>query len=174
MGAQVVRMGRQQGKGAAVRRGLRFLCDCPFVLLIDADLGDTAREARHLLKPVVGGVADVAIGRFGRVASGSGFGLVKAFARAAVRCMTTVDIENVLCGQRALTRRALNSLTLTDEGYGLETGMTIDLLRSGMRICEVDVAMSHRDRGRSIHGFLHRGRQLVHIIRAVVERIWSR
>lgn len=173
MGAQVVRMGKRQGKGAAVRRGLRFLSDCPFILLIDADLGDTASEARHLLRPVVGDVADVAIGRFGRVATGSGFGIVKAFARAAVRSMAAVDIESVLSGQRSLSRRALNSLTLIDDGYGLETGMTIDLLRAGMRICEVDVAMAHRDRGRDIHGFLHRGRQLVHILSAVAGRVWS-
>lgn len=173
MGALVVRMPHRQGKGAAVRRGLRFVGDCPYVLLIDADLGDSAAEAARLLLPVVARAADVTVARFRRQASGSGFGIVNAIARTAVRFMTGIDMSSVLSGQRALSRRSIKALDRLDGGYGLETGMTLDLLRHGLRISEVDAAMVNRDQGRSLHGFYHRGRQLVHIAFAIGRRLCS-
>lgn len=171
MGALVVRVPLRQGKGAAVRRGLRLVSDCPYVLLIDADLGDTAAEAVRLLRPVIAGAADVTVARFRREASGSGFGIVNAVARTAVRILRGTDMSSVLSGQRALSRRSVRALDRLDHGYGLETGMTLDLLERGLRISEVDVTMVNRDQGRSLRGFCHRGRQLVHIASAIGRRL---
>jgi glycosyltransferase involved in cell wall biosynthesis len=174
MGALVVRMPVRRGKGAAVRRGLRLVKDCPYVLLIDADLGDTAAEAARLLRPVIAGEADVTVAGFRREASGSGLGIVKSVARTAVRIMRGVDVPSVLSGQRVLSRRSVRLLDRLDDGYGLETGMTLDLLEHGLRILEVDVAMVNRDQGRSLRGFCHRGRQLVQIVSTIGRRICCR
>ncbi|MGB4219527.1 MAG: glycosyltransferase family 2 protein [Bacillota bacterium] len=170
MGAHVIRMTEQSGKGAAVRRGLDYLSDCPFVLLLDADLGDTSAQAWRLLRPVINGSADVTVARFSRQAAGSGFGIVKAVARTAVSILAGARVESVLSGQRALSQKALKSVSRFDDGYGLETGMIIDLLRHGMKVVEVDVDMKHKDYGRTLHGFCHRGRQLLDIAVAVASR----
>ncbi len=171
MGALVVRLPLRRGKGAAVCRGLPLVNDCPYVLLVDADLGDSAAEAARLLRPVIAGAADVAVARFRREASGSGLGIANAVARTAVRIMRGVDMRSVLSGQRVLSRRSIHALDRLDDGYGLETGMTLDLLRHGLRISEVDVAMVNRDQGRSLHGFYHRGRQLVQIASTIGRRL---
>ncbi len=51
-------------------------------------------------------------------------------------------------------------------GFGVETRMTIDAARSGLRIEEVELDLEHRATGRTVHGFAHRGRQLVELVLA--------
>jgi hypothetical protein len=55
-------------------------------------------------------------------------------------------------------------------GYGMETGMTIDAVRAGHRIREVELDLEHRLTGRNLGGFVHRGRQLLDIARAYLAR----
>ncbi|MGD1056822.1 MAG: hypothetical protein ABR992_05335 [Solirubrobacteraceae bacterium] len=55
-------------------------------------------------------------------------------------------------------------------GFGMEIGMTIDAVRAGHRVREVELDLSHRASGRTLAGFLHRGRQLVDFLRAYVSR----
>jgi hypothetical protein len=55
-------------------------------------------------------------------------------------------------------------------GYGMETGMTIDAVRAGFSIAEIELDLAHRATGRTVGGFTHRGRQLVDIARAYAAR----
>jgi hypothetical protein len=71
-----------------------------------------------------------------------------------------------LSGQRALTWAALEAVTPFAPGFGMETGMTIDAVRAGLRLAEVELPLSHRATGRSPAGFLHRARQLRDVLRA--------
>jgi hypothetical protein len=52
----------------------------------------------------------------------------------------------------------------------METGMTIDAVRAGYTLREVELDLEHRPTGRSLGGFLHRGRQLLDIARAYLSR----
>jgi hypothetical protein len=45
-------------------------------------------------------------------------------------------------------------------GYGMEIGMTVDAVRAGYRIRELELELDHRATGRTASGFLHRARQL--------------
>jgi hypothetical protein len=55
-------------------------------------------------------------------------------------------------------------------GYGMEVGMTIDAVRAGYRVAEIELDLEHRATGRTLGGFLHRGRQL----RDFAQVWWSR
>ena len=44
--------------------------------------------------------------------------------------------------------------------YGMEIGMTIDAVRAGHRVAEIALPLEHRATGKTLGGFLHRGRQL--------------
>jgi hypothetical protein len=68
---------------------------------------------------------------------------------------------------RVSTLRALIPFA---DGWGLETGMTIDALRAGYRVEEVELPLEQRATGRSPAGFFHRARQLRDIRRAVRSR----
>lgn len=73
-----------------------------------------------------------------------------------------------LSGQRALSARARASLFPVASGFGVETRMTIDALRLGLDVREVEVDLTHRATGRDLAGFAHRGRQLRDLLLATL------
>jgi hypothetical protein len=42
----------------------------------------------------------------------------------------------------------------------MEIGMTVDAVRAGYRVSEIELDLAHRSTGRTLSGFIHRGRQL--------------
>jgi hypothetical protein len=52
----------------------------------------------------------------------------------------------------------------------METAMTIDAARAGLTVSEVELELEHRATGRSLAGFLHRGRQLLSFGRVYLSR----
>jgi hypothetical protein len=53
----------------------------------------------------------------------------------------------------------------------METAMTIDALRAGYRIDEIEIDLEHRATTRTVAGFLHRGRQLAAFARVYLSRL---
>jgi glycosyltransferase involved in cell wall biosynthesis len=169
-GAQVVRLGRNEGKGAAMDAGYALIRDeADVVLLLDGDLGESASQGGLLLEPVLSGAADMVVAAFPRPAGKAGFGLVRGLARAGIRALGGRRFEPTapLSGQRALDRDALEAVTPFASGYGVEVAMTIRALRAGLRVVEIPTRMAHAATGRDIAGFVHRGRQFLHVARAL-------
>jgi glycosyltransferase involved in cell wall biosynthesis len=138
------------------------------VLLLDGDLGDSAREAQALLHPVVDGLADMTIGILPKPPGSGGFGVVKNLARSAIRDWGGgYDAQAPLSGQRALTWECLQAVLPFAEGYGVEVALTIRALQQDYRVFEVMVDMRHRATGRDIPGFLHRARQYLDVRRTI-------
>ena len=50
--------------------------------------------------------------------------------------------------------------------FGMEIGMTVDAVRAGFRVTEVELPLAHRATGSTLRGFLHRGRQMADIVAA--------
>src|SRR5207248_3986540 len=171
-GACVIQLDKNVGKGGAVRAGIAAAAHADVYLLVDADTGTTAGGARPLLEPVMCGEADMTIGVLPPADGRAGVGLVKRLARTAIRRATGRRVEAPLSGQRAVRGELLRALPLA-ERFGLETAMTLDALRSGARVVEVDVDMDHRHTGRSAAGFAHRATQGRDILRALWPRVSS-
>lgn len=169
-GAKVISLKRNLGKGYAVYAG--FLSSRgDIILLLDADLGATAKEAIHLLSPIEKGEADMTIGV---IPSGrGGFGLVLGLSRWGIKLLTGVRFSAPISGQRALRREVLESFPW-EQGFGLETALTIYALRQGYRLKEVPVMMEHRRTRRDWRGFLHREKQFVHILSALIKSFLRR
>ena len=51
-------------------------------------------------------------------------------------------------------------------GFGVETRMTIDAVRAGLDVAELELELEHRATARDLRGFAHRGRQLVELVLA--------
>ncbi len=178
-GAQVVRSERVIGKGGAAtlaaRHALRQAgqqgeADGPAVfLLCDGDLGDSARLLVALTSAVEGGEADVAVAAFAKRVGG-GFGLALGFARWAIRRRCGLSTGAPISGQRALSGAALADVLPFAHGFGMEVGMTIDAVRAGRRVVEIELDLSHRASARTLGGFAHRGAQLVDFARAYLAR----
>jgi len=61
-GATVLRLPRNRGKGDAVSAAVDVTPDADVYLLVDGDVGGSAAAARALLRPVLPGEADMALG----------------------------------------------------------------------------------------------------------------
>jgi len=178
VGADVVRMRRNRGKGGALERGVIEALDrYPAVqnggifLFLDADLESTAIDATTLLAPVVSGLADMAVGLLPpQQEVGGGHGFVVSMARQGIEDVSGRRMHQPLCGQRALTVEAAIAALPLARGFGIEVGMTIDLLRQGFRIAEVPTTFAHRVTGSDVMSQLHRGRQFLSVWRALRER----
>lgn len=180
-GAVVVGHARNRGKAAAMETGATALAaieareagrTAPRALLfLDADLESTAGNARPLIDPVLAGEADMTIGVLpAQRTEGGGRGLVVDLSRGGIERATGWTATQPLSGQRCLTRAAFEAALPLAEGFGVETGLTIDLLRAGFRVVEVDVEFHHRVTGTDLKAQLHRGKQYAHVMRALVTR----
>lgn len=173
-GARVVRCERVLGKGQAVTKAARRALEVEpdpraLFLLCDGDLADSAARLAPLVELVAAGGADLAVAAFARRVGG-GFGIALRFARWAIRRRCGLLAQAPISGQRALTRAALEAVLPLADGYGMEIGMTIDAVRAGLRVAEVELDLSHRATGRTLSGFLHRARQLADFARAYAAR----
>jgi glycosyltransferase involved in cell wall biosynthesis len=173
-GAKVVRLTFNVGKGAALEAGASRVSDADVVVLLDGDLAETAAQAGLLLGPVIAGQADMSIATFPRPTGKAGFGLVKGLARAGIaRLGGGWKATAPLSGQRALTGRCFESVRPFASGYGVEVALTVRALRAGMRVVEVETTMAHAATGRDVSGFVHRGRQFVHVLIALVKLVFE-
>jgi glycosyltransferase involved in cell wall biosynthesis len=169
-GVRVVWHQHNYGKGQALKSGIQSI-QSDILLFVDADMGEQASELSSLLKPILAGQTDLAIAVFPPAKGKQGFGLVKGLARWGIHRLTGFTPLAPLSGQRAVTKEAIRHISLAD-GYGVEVGMTVDVLLAGYRVAEIPVAMQNREYGRTLRGFLHRGRQFLHIARVLLER-WT-
>lgn len=173
-GARLVSRRRAHGKGANVTAAADALLSDEgeqpaVVLLCDGDLGESAATLAKLVDAVNGGECDLAVAGF-RVRVGGGFGIVLRFSRWAIERRCGYRAGAPISGQRAMRLETLRAVLPFAAGYGMETGMTIDAVRAGYRVEEIELDLSHRATGRDLRGFLHRGRQLVDIARAYASR----
>lgn len=173
-GASVVSSERVIGKGqamtAAVRQALaQARGAAPIVVLCDGDLGDSARELAPLVEAIARDDADLAVADFSTRSTG-GFGVALAFARWAIRRRCGLATRASLSGQRALRAQVLRDVLPFAPGFGMEVGMTIDAVRAGHRVREIELGLSHRPTGRSLAGFAHRARQLADFVRVYAAR----
>jgi glycosyltransferase involved in cell wall biosynthesis len=169
-GAAVMRLRRRAGKGRAMEGALRRAAPADVWLFADADLGETAGALSVVLDEVVGGRADLAIA-VPPPQEGGGFGLVKRAAARAIRAACGFEAAAPLSGQRAITAVALDACRPLAGGFGVETAMTIDVVRAGFRVIELPADVRHRATGRDAGGFAHRGRQGIDIALAAGARL---
>jgi glucosyl-3-phosphoglycerate synthase len=183
-GAVLVTHRRNRGKAAAVESAVNALGvieardsrpEATALVLLDADLEETAAACAPLIAPVVEGRADLTIGilpaqRTDTGADPGGFGLVMGTAARGITELTGWTPRAPLSGQRCLTRRAFELASPLAAGWGIEVGMTIDVLRAGLTVEEIEIDLRHRATGSDLAGQLHRAKQLRDVTRALAAR----
>lgn len=70
-----------------------------------------------------------------------------------------------------MKREVADGLLYIPSGFGIELGLTVHALRSGFSVKEIPLPMSHRETGRDLSGFLHRGKQFTAIVQTLI-RLW--
>ncbi|MGL5347420.1 MAG: glycosyltransferase family 2 protein [Peptostreptococcaceae bacterium] len=161
---KVFKLDKNRGKGFALNYGLKIAMENADIIgFVDGDLGSSSSEVKKLIEPILRDEADVIIAKFPPAKKKGGLGFVKGLAKQSVLDMTGEELDATLSGQRLFKKEVLEQFDEIPFGYGVEVGMTIDILKKGFKIKEVLVNMTHAETGRDLKGFIHRGKQYYHI-----------
>ncbi|MBW3603986.1 MAG: glycosyltransferase family 2 protein [Actinobacteria bacterium] len=167
-GARVVSLGRNQGLGAAVRRGLAEAVDsgAAAIAFCDADGEYAPEELERLVAPILAGDADYVVGsRF----TGSIQHMLphrrlgNRVLTLALRRLTRAPITDGQSGYRALSPEAAAQAQIIHD-FNYAQVLTLDLLARGARYHEVPISYRFRETGRS---FVRLHRYLVAVMPAV-------
>ena len=180
-GADVVRHERNRGKAAALETGVAHLRELETragedpapLLFVDGDLEDTAGNLGVLTDAVLSGEADMTIATLpAQRTSGGGRGLVVGLARDGIEQLTGFRAVQPLSGMRCLSPGAASAAAPLARGWGVETALTVDVLRAGLTVREVPCELQHRVSGSDWRGQLHRAGQYRDVWLALVQRGW--
>ena len=170
-GAVVVSHHRNRGKAAAMATGAKVAADrdasdpaatgrARQLLFVDADLGGSAANLVVLIAPVASGEADMTIAVLPpQNTRGGGHGFVVRLARNGIERLAGWTPTQPLSGMRCLSREAFEAASPLARGWGVEVGLTIDVLVAGLRVLEVPCDLQHRVSGSDWRGQVHRARQ---------------
>jgi len=138
---------RGDGKGQAVREAMEYI-DRPVVLLVDGDSTYRPEEADRMLEPIFEGRAEHVIGnRFADMRPGAMTRLNQTGNRIinrAFRYIHGTNLVDILSGYRAFTRESFGRLSLSAEGFGIETEMAVECLKHGVRTEVVPITYEPR------------------------------
>ncbi|MDQ2755303.1 MAG: glycosyltransferase [Actinomycetota bacterium] len=165
-GALVYRHPTNQGKAAAMTTGATAVrthlgpAVDHVLLFADADLEQSASALGSLVRPVRDDEADMTVAVLPpQRESGGGHGFVVRLARQGIIDATGWVPSQPLSGMRCLNRTAYDAAQPLARGWGVEVGLTVDVLRAGLRVLEVPCDLHHRVTGRDWRAQLHRAAQ---------------
>jgi dolichol-phosphate mannosyltransferase len=145
-GARVVEQ-TGSGKGQAVREALGLI-DQRYVLMADGDATYRPDEAHRMLEPLASGEAEHVIGnRFANMRSGAMSSLNKTGNRIINKAFTVIhgrNLKDILSGYRAFTTRSARRLSLTADGFGIETEMSVECVKHDVATAVVPITYEPR------------------------------
>lgn len=147
-GVRVILHEHNQGKGAAVRTGIKAATG-DILLIQDADLEYDPRDYPKLLQPIEEGLAEVVYGsRFlgapHRVAM-----FWHMLANKLLTLMTNILYDTILTdmetGYKVFKRQVIVDIPLHAKRFEFEPEFTAKILKRGVRIFEVPISFNPRD-----------------------------
>jgi dolichol-phosphate mannosyltransferase len=148
-GARVVQQSGR-GKGQAVREAVSEHVEAPYVLMLDGDGTYRASDARQMLAPLREGYEHVIGNRFADMRPGAMTRFNRLGNLAINRAFAAVHGENyrdILSGYRAFTTESFGKMTLTSEGFGIETEMAVECVKRDVETTVVPVTYLPRPVG---------------------------
>jgi len=152
-GAVVVRHDCNRGVGAAVRTAFHKARElgADIVVRLDADGQHNADDIPAVIAPILSGQADVVVGsRFLTGKERPPF-----YRRIGQRVLTVTTnlgsgtrIRDSQSGFRAFSAKALEEMTITEDGFSVESEMQFAIARSGLRVTEVPIGVIYTDRAK--------------------------
>ena len=165
-GADVIQLKKNGGKARAMMAGFARARDLEYdtVVMLDGDGQHDPDEIPIVVAPVLAGEADLVIGsRF--LETGAGIPVYRRAGQLVLTRFTNLSADggnfvatDSQSGFRALSRRALENLTFTSEGYNIESDMIAYLAPLDLKVTEVPITVTydvpHKHKKNPIsHGF---------------------
>ena len=137
------------GKGQAIREAVDAI-EVDYVLMADGDGTYRPEDAVQMLDPLAEGYEHVIGDRFADMQEGAMTGLNRIGNRIINRTFAFIhgqDYQDILSGYRAFTRESFDKLTLTADGFGIETQMAIECVKHEVSTAVVPITYRPRPDG---------------------------
>jgi glycosyltransferase involved in cell wall biosynthesis len=175
LGAVVVKHDKNMGYGLALQSLFKKAneLNSDILLTLDADGQHDARELPKLIEPILENKADIVIGsRFMETNKG-----IPAYRRLGIKLITKFTntgennhISDAQCGLRAYNKKALESITMYEQGMGASAEILLKAGNQGLRIAEVPVHVQYEDLETSTQHPLGHGLSVISsIIKLIIE-----
>lgn len=159
-GAKVIQHKSNMGKGKAIQTILKEAkkMDVDMVVLLDADCQQNPDEIPHLIEPIKNGEADLVNGsRF--LEKKSEIPVYRKFGQHILTLLTNLcsgtKVTDSQSGFRVLSRKAINSIKLNENGMGVESEMIQSAKESNLRIKEVPMSCRYDVDGSTFNPISH-------------------
>lgn len=172
-GGVVIRQTKNRGKGASLRLLLQEAMQMTpdVIVTLDGDGQHDPSDIPKLLSPILNGSAEIVIGsRFGpgnvvpfhrRVGNSILTKLTNVVARTKVR-----DTQS---GFRAYSSKVMSSISITNDGMGVDSEILIKAVRAGYRVVEKEVSVRYEGETSTFNPISHTLRVLVALTEAFFE-----
>ena len=178
LGADVIRHERNLGYGAAIQSLLRRSkeLEADVLVTLDADGQHEPVEIPSVVKPIIEGTADIVIGsRFfdKRLAY-----TMPWYRRAGVKIITRMvngsaknGVSDAQSGFRAYGKRALEKLSIFEDGMGASVEILLDAAKNGLMIQEVSSSCKYDNRSTIKTSTHNPVKHLVSVLQSIIRII---
>ena len=142
--SRVIYQDANQGKGAALRQGIRAATG-DVVIIQDADLEYDPDEYPKMLQPILDGRADVVFGS--RFSGGEAHRVVYFWHRVGnglltllSNMLTNLNLTDIETCDKAFRREIIQSIAIEENRFGFEPEITAKIARTRCRIYEVGIS----------------------------------
>ena len=136
----------KRGKGNALIEAFSLI-DEPYILMIDGDGTYSPQDAEMMLEPLSLGY-DQVIGDRLNEQNRDAFSGLNHFGNQVLnrlfKLAHSAYLSDILSGYRAFTRDAVRQMHLNEVGFGIETEISAEAVRSGQKISVVPVSYKKR------------------------------
>jgi glycosyltransferase involved in cell wall biosynthesis len=148
IGAKVIRHGRNKGYGAALASLFKAAREenASAMIILDADLQHNPDDIPKLLSSIIKGEADIVIGS--RFLNGKGE--LPKYRSLGIKVITKLtkhvsykNITDAQSGFRAYSRKAIYSITPSEQGMGASTEILLKAMEHGLRVKEIPIEIKY-------------------------------
>lgn len=141
------------GKGAAIKTGCEaaFANGAEAIIMMDSDGQHKAEDLPKFAEKIQSGQFDVV---FGSRNMNLGVPLIRflgnKFASVLIALLFNTHISDLICGYRAITKKAYAKMELQSADYGIETEMVIKTAKLKLRYCEIPIETIYYDKFKGV------------------------